>query len=663
MFVTVNGQFIEPKFGNVEMSDLTMTKYDKDTTAGALILFDNGTTDFKINYEMNFQFVFRRHYQIKILKKSGFNLGDVSIRVLKGNFHKEDVTGLKAFTYNLIDGKIVKTKLDNDNVYKSEAKNYYDIKFAFPGLKEGSIIELAYTLTSDFLYNFKGWTFQYYYPARWSQYSYEIPEYFDYREASKGYLHFEVLKKAKGLVTFNLPVMNVRSENRVEQHTAAESHVIKANSSKVVLATSDVPAFISEPDIDCEDNYLQSIEFELSSIEFPGSIRKDYTQSWESVNTQMKEDEDFGNLLRNDSFVKDTVKLLTVNKDTDIAKAISIYNYVQNRMKWNGESRLWSTNGLKKPFTESVGNSSEINLILALMLRTAGLEANPVMFSTRENGIANTHYPTITKFNSILTTVTIGDKVILLDATSKFCPFGVLPPNDVNGQGRIVNNTGGDWVNLDVAEKYKEKKVYDLEISPEGTMKGSITGIYNGYAGIAYRNSLNTEKSESEYFRKVQENMRGLTINKYIINDRYNNYLALRDSLNVEVNDQIDIVGDRILFKPMLYEMTEKNRYTLEDRKYPVNYNYPINEICIFNYTLPKGYVAESLPKSALYRMSDNSIYITYKTSVVDNKLTIEYSRNVNKILFLPEDYGKLKELYDLLVKKNAEQVILKKTI
>ena len=109
-----------------------------------------------------------------------------------------------------------------------------------------------------------------------------------------------------------------------------------------------------------------------------------------------------------------------------------------------------------------------------MMLQTAGLKANPVMFSTRDNGIANTFYPTIYKFNSVLTSLEINGSVYLLDVTSKYCPFGVLPANDINGRGRVVNNSEGDWADLTAKGKYKEVKIYALKISADGKFNGSI---------------------------------------------------------------------------------------------------------------------------------------------------------------------------------------------
>ena len=430
-----------------------------------------------------------------------------------------------------------------------------------------------------------------------------------------------------------------------------------------ILAVKDVPAFIPEPNIDCEDNYIQSLEFELSRIQFSNTMRKDYTQSWESVNKKMIEDQDFGELLKNTAFIKDTVTALCGNSSTDIEKAVRIYNYVQKNMKWDGSYHIWATKGLKKPYSERTGTSSEINLLLTLMFQTAGIKSYPVLFSTRNNGIAITFYPTISKFNSVLSSVDIDGKLYLVDATSKYCPFGVLPAVDINGKGRLVNKYAGDWIDLNPNDEYKAEKCYNLNISSEGILTGSITGNYSGYSGVLYRNSINNEKSTDDYSRKLQENLKGLTINRYAIAEKNNIYKPLCDTMDVEISDNVELIGDKLLFNPLLYEAIEKNRYTLEERKYPVDYNYPISELYTFNYTIPKGYKIESLPESITIGLPDKSIEVSYSAEMIDNKIKIQYARKIKKILFLPDEYQMLKSLYDQLVKKHTEMVILKKSV
>jgi hypothetical protein len=663
LFTQIHAQFEEPKFGKIEMADLQMQSYDKDTSAPALMLFNSGLSYFKLSPSLGFQFTYERHCQIKIFRKSAFDYADFTIRLYENANQKEILSNIKAFTYNLEGGKIVKTKLDNDKVYRKREEKYSEVTFALPDVKEGSIVEVAYTITSDFLYNFRGWNFQYSIPARWSQYTYKIPEYFSYRESSKGYFPFDVNKREKGSVSFQIPGSSTMTTNgftsKVNQQA---SQSISALCMNITLGLKDVPAFIPEPNTDCDENYIQSIEFELSSVQMPGQIQKNYTQTWESVNKQMMNDEDFGFLFKADGFVRDTVKLICRNSTTELEKAKAIYDYVRGRMKWNEKYSLWALKGLKKPFEDRTGNSAEINMLLTLMLKAAGLTADPVLYSTRGNGIALSFYPTITKYNSVLSSVKIDGKTYLLDAVNKYCPFGMLPPADINGQGRAINNSGGDWVDLMAPGKYALAKDYVLSIDADGKFSGYITGNYGEYAGMRYRNSMDAEKSFEDYTIKLQENLKGLSINSHAVSGRENNYSPLCDSMIVEITDHSECIGNKILFNPLLFERIEKNSYTLEERKYPVNYNYPYSENYRFVYSIPEGYRVESLPKSRSLKLEDNSVAILYKVENSDGKIVINYQRNISKTVFLPEEYRNLKEIYDLLVKMHAEQVILVKS-
>lgn len=564
---------------------------------------------------------------------------------------EELLSNLKAYTYNADGSKVIKTKLENSNIYRTYEGKTQIVSFALPDVKEGSIIEVSYSITSNLLYSFRGWDFQYSIPARWSQYTFKIPEYFTYRESSKGYFTFDVNKREKSNMSFTIP-------------SAQGSSLLSVLCQNVTLGIRDVPAFIPEPNTDCDENYIQSLEFELSSVTIPGQRTTNYTQTWESVNKQMLDDGDFGGALRNAGFLKDSVEIICRNKGTDVEKAIALYNWLQRRMKWNNDYSMWATKGLKKPWEDRVGNSGEINLLLTLMLKTAGLNSDPVLFSTRSNGVAIPFYPTISKYNSVLACLNAADgKTYLLDATNKYCPFGLLPPEDINGKGRIINSSGGGWADLKSSERFTQMKEYTLNIGPDGKFTGSIMGIHQGYAGMRYRTALNTTSTLEDYIIKMQENMQGLSVSDHSFTGRHNNYAALCDSLAVEITDRADCLGDKIMFNPFLFEKIEKNNYTLEERKYPVNYNYPISETYRFTYVLPEGFKVESLPKSRALRLEDNSVVVQYRIEDQGNRLVLEYRRMINKIIFLPEEYKNLKALYDLLVQMHSEQVILTKTV
>jgi len=74
--------------------------------------------------------------------------------------------------------------------------------------------------------------------------------------------------------------------------------------------------------------------------------------------------------------------------------------------------------------------------MLVSMLRNANLDANPVLVSTRANGISL--YPSRTSYNIVIASVLINGNLVLMDATSKSTLPGILPTRDLNWFGRII---------------------------------------------------------------------------------------------------------------------------------------------------------------------------------------------------------------------------------
>ncbi|MCB8999133.1 MAG: hypothetical protein H6540_03560 [Bacteroidales bacterium] len=112
------------------MSDFQLTQYSKDTSAAAVFLFDDGDIEFRVNNNGSFQYVFSRHFRIKIFKKSALGLADFSISLYQKGSSKEELSNLNASSYNLVDGKVVESKLKNDEIFKETSENHIVKKFA-----------------------------------------------------------------------------------------------------------------------------------------------------------------------------------------------------------------------------------------------------------------------------------------------------------------------------------------------------------------------------------------------------------------------------------------------------------------------------------------------------------------------------------------------------
>src|SRR3569833_426616 len=89
-------------YGNVTGEELDMKKYDKDTSAHAVVLNEYGTTHIAFNADYRVQLTFTRHIKIKFFDNNEFeSQGTFEIPVYAGNQQTyEEVQNVKATTWN-----------------------------------------------------------------------------------------------------------------------------------------------------------------------------------------------------------------------------------------------------------------------------------------------------------------------------------------------------------------------------------------------------------------------------------------------------------------------------------------------------------------------------------------------------------------------------------
>ena len=93
-------------------------------------------------------------------------------------------------------------------------------------------------------------------------------------------------------------------------------------------------------------NYQSALEFELASFKPPSGMVNNYTQTWEKINQDLMEDEDFGLQIKRGGFLKDVVAQLKVPSGDQVKQMITAFNYVRNTMKWDNRNRVYLTQNL-----------------------------------------------------------------------------------------------------------------------------------------------------------------------------------------------------------------------------------------------------------------------------------------------------------------------------
>jgi hypothetical protein len=643
------------ELGEVTIQELQEKQHALDSSAVAAVLFEKGKTVFYYNSNKGFSIETEVEVKIKIYKKDGYDWANKSIMYSSGS-DSETVFFSKAITYNLVDGKIVKSKLSKDGEFLEKNNEFWTTKkITMPNVKEGSIIEYKYVVKSPFISKLDIWKFQSTIPVNYSEFVTFIPEYYNYNIYSRG---FEKINKTEQIKVRNITYSV--GKGQYASTSGGQVSNIEFNETETKYFVENLPAFKTEPFSNTYLNYLSSIEFELASTRFPNSAFEEYSQSWEDVSKTIYSNESFGKELNKDNYYEDDLKVILSQKfENENSKINVIFDFVKNKMKWDNFVGIYTNNGVKKAYQDKVGNVAEINFILISMLRSAGFDANPILLSTRDKAI--NLFPSRTAFNYVICGVEVDKKIIFLDATEKNATLNILPLRCRNYLGRIIRKTETSS-EVDLASRIISKNIIlcNAKITSDAKIEGNIKDINSATNAYLFRNG-NASLSEDSYLEKIEKNNPGLEILDYKVFNKENLLEDVKEDYNFIHSNQVERIDGKLFFKPLLFYALDQNPFKTNNRTYPIDFIFPTNDSYTFTYSIPEGYDVENIPANISISMVDNISNFKFLAGKVGNKIQIVCNFNRNETFVSPDYYEDLKTFYNQVYIKMNEKIVLKK--
>lgn len=624
----------EFKLGKVTKEELLQKVHPTDTAAPAAILFKKGTTDFIIN-DGYWEMITEVEVRIKIYKKEGYEYASDRVAYYSGGKSLK-VYFTDAYTYNLVNGEIEKTKLKSEGEFKEKINEDFTAEMiTMPNVKEGSVIEYRYVLKTPYFMALKDWYFQYPIPADYVSYNVTVPGCFNYNKYLTGYVHIDV------------------SEPKIKGNIGGYDKYFTSYTAK------NVPALKDESYVNNIDNYISVLKHDLGSTRLHDGTVKRYALDWKSVADKVYESSKFGDELKAKSYYEEDLKALLVPGMMPEQKMNAIFRYVQQRMAWNEDNDYLCDKGVKKAYAQKTGNTAEINLMLTAMLRSAGFDANPVLVSTRANGVAT--FPSLVAYNYVIAAVYHKDDFILFDATSKYTAPGQLPIRALNWEGRLIreNLTTTD-INLTPKLNSKEVIFVSAEMDKEGKVFGKVRDQYHDLNAYSIREST-TDVTKDTRIEKLEKRYTGMEVEEYTTLNEKDLDKPMSEEFSFSHNSVCDIIGDKIYFNPMLFYTLKENPFKQEKREYPVDFTYPYQDKYVINITLPEGYEVESVPTPISLVMEENIGSFKYNIMVNKRQMQLSVLFDINYSNVSNAYYPTLKDFYRKMIEKQNEKIVLKR--
>lgn len=658
-----------------------MDHYAPDSNAAVVVLSDYGNLFFENDLDM----VFERHTRIKILTEAGYDWGTVTIPYLAED-RTQQVKGIKGRTYYAAEGGRMEThEMKKGSIFDEDVDGAWKrMRFTLPALQPGSIIEYRYKVISTNPKYFPDWAFQKSEPVLRSEYRAEIPEIFRYVSIFQGRLEPDVSEQKPysrrmhwtiDLGGFNEPASWVRP-HLLEDKARASTEV---DGIKYRWVMQEVPALRREPYMTTPEDFRSKIRFELAEIGRPSTQRVQVTYqgetfdlpatqlpvrpvmtSWEQLAEELMDSKRFGKQIGAHRKVRDQAKALVEGLTDPKEKMLAIYDYLRTTMVWSGRRGVIAGQDLDKALAAGNADGPEITLLLISMLREVGLEAYPVLISTRNHGQVLPLYPLIEQFNSVLTVVSINDEGYLLDATDPLRPYDLLPPEAINGEGFLVHEGNTVWLPLKTLGSYRHKRFLHATLDASGQLAGTLQAFDGGYSALANRRALKEAETPEAFAEQVLlEDLDEVQVDSCTVTGAEAVAEQLRTRAVFSAPAYAQVAGEYIYFNPTPLGRLGENPLRLPERTFPVDLTYPRQLVYTFQVWLPEGFTVQEVPRSVSIRLPDGSAFFQRRIQVDDNMLMAQSEFVIKKPVFEPELYEQLRSFYQQIVAAEAEQVVL----
>ena len=659
-FFFYNSNAQEFKLGKVSIAELEEKVHPKDSSAVAAILFKKGEVRFQYSQERGFELLIEVKTRIKIYKKQGYDWANFLINYQDHNQYKESVVFDDAVTYNLINGKIEKTKLKSDGEFTEKINKYWSQKkIAMPNVKEGSIIEFSYVLKSPGITEMKEWAFQTAIPVNYSELKTYIPEYFVYKPIQKGYIFPKVTQVSNNTKINYIYSTNVSPGIGGEGRSTRSNEELSFRETVTTYAASNLPPLKEEAYVNNIDNYTSSISHELSSTKYPNTALKYYSTDWESAVKTIYNYEDFGPELNKNAYFEDDINKLLTGINIQNERISAVFNYVKSNVKWNNYTGYSCNDGVKTAYKEKTGNTAEINLMLTAMLRFAGFNANPVLISTRDNGIA--FYPSRTAFNAVIAAVETPEGLILLDATEKYSEPNILPLRDLNWEGRLIRKDGTSTdVDLMPTTLSRESININVMLKSDGSADGKLRRQLTDHEALSFRKE-HLSKTKDAYLEELENENDNIEIRDYVRENDLDLSKPILESYSFKNTKNVEIINDKMYISPMLFLASKENPFKQELREYPVDFGYPSVDKYSISIEIPEGYVVESMPASLNIGTGEGTGSFKFIIATNGNLIQLASTATINSAIVSPDSYPVLKGFFQQIIDKQNEKIVLKK--
>lgn len=569
--------------------------------------------------------VLKYHVRVKIFDASVQEAAVVGIPYYFEN-NIERVQNIQGITWQSPGKKI---PLSPDQVRTININSRYNVKeFTMPAVTDGSVIEYTYTIRRRYLEELPDFNLAHRVPTRRAEVSITYPRYLRYKAVVENYpgpvAHFQSQFIPDGdvpkIYVFPQPDPVITETWRVY----------------------DIPAIQEEAYITSLDDYRGKIKFQLSEFGIP---RQTLENSWEFVVAEIRRKQQINERIKSYEQAAKIGQRIAAALGSKQAAQDSIFQYLNTTANYSGVKAPFSSSGDQPVLNGATSDQAAINQTLVAMLRGAGIEANPVLISTRSAGQINRDFPSFFQFNGQLVSSSINGQTYFMDASFPYSHPNLIPVEMYNESGLMLGSSDYQWVDIAPAQSVFSIDVnVQARLDRQGNLSGTLQAVNAGYPAQQIRQRLAEGVPLAQVIQEaVLDGYGDIQISEAQRENASENDSAAFTA-NFRIQDYAVSYTGGLDFNPMIVGYLSENPFEDAQRNLPITLDAPEKLNLSYTVELPEGLSPAELPGDNTITLPGALFRETY--NIDSNTLHYEYQIDISQKKFSPDVYSQLYHLY-----------------
>lgn len=359
------------------------------------------------------------------------------------------------------------------------------------------------------------------------------------------------------------------------------------------------------------------------------------------------------------------IKKMTDTIKTDKAKAIFLYKYMQQNMRYVS---IQLGIGGYKPFAatfvddKKYGDCKALSNYMKALLKAVDIPSYCTLIAAGENEESADFAFPHNDFNHEILCIPFKNDTTWLECTSNKTEFGKLGAFTENRTALLITDEGGKLVNTpkSKANDNEFNSEVHLQLQPDGSAKAHVKISSTGEYRLYYISSAAIKLDEQKQFWLEQLQIKQpSSFNLQLGKDT--DYTKEVD-MDFEYDKFCDVMaGDKQFYRPSVFKLWANTIPITEKRKTDFYWEYPRIKTCTTTIDLPQGFEVESLPANASLKFTYGNYDVSYTYNKDKNQVISKAKFVLNNQMIPAAKYTEMQEYMDAIAKAQNKKLVLHK--